>query len=82
MIIAAVAVISFFDNTIHQKIVEVADDATWKEAYAKAIADGLMEGSEASPERDDWIAGLPDELAVARQALFDADMDLAVTFHR
>ena len=80
MKIAAVAAISFFDNVILQKIVEVEDNATWKEALSKAIVDGLFGEVTSDENRNEWIFGLSDDITIARRSLGDGEMDICVTF--
>lgn len=82
MKIAAVAAISYFDNEIKQKIIEVKDNATWKDAFSAALKVGLLgDYHERDEAQEDWILGLPDELEEARAELGDGEMDLCVTFN-
>jgi hypothetical protein len=75
MKLAAVAIVNFFGNSeILQKIVLVDDDATWKDAYKKAVVEGICK--EDIP--DYWIVELSDNLDEARNELLD--LDICVTF--
>lgn len=74
---AAVAEISFFENIILQSIVEVEDDATWKDVYLK-----YYERKESKDQNViDWVMGMPDDLDEARSQLADGEMDICVTFY-
>lgn len=77
MKIAAVAIISFFENTIKQVVVQVHDNDGWKEAFAEAMRHGLYDGD---PDQEAWIMGLPDSIDDARIELCNGGMDLCVTF--
>ncbi len=78
---AAVASICFFDNEIKQLIVEVDDNATWKDAYVQAIREGLG-GGDAMPDEDlvEWVMNMPDDLEKARSEFGNGEMDICVTF--
>lgn len=79
MKIAAIASISFFENDITQMIIQVEDDATWKDVFAKACEDGLY-GDDPDRNQKEWIMGLPDSLDEARGELGDGEMDISVVF--
>jgi len=81
MKLAAVSTISFFDNIILQKIVPIKDKETWKDAYIKAMDEGLMYGSSPDTDRDEWILSLPDDLEEARKEMSNGEMDLCITFY-
>lgn len=78
MKIAAVAVISFFDNEIHQRIVRVKNEDGWKEAFKLAIAQDILGNPPA--DFNELIDSMPDELEDARTEFADGNMDLVVTF--
>jgi len=84
---AAVAYINFFDNQLKQVIVEVEDDATWKEAYIQAMRDGLLDDGgdydEANRNPDDanieWVMAF-ETFDDMREEMLDSEQDLIVTF--
>lgn len=76
MRVAVVAEISFFDNVILQKVVEVEDGATWKDAYVKY----LSQKEDYDEGYADWVETLPNDLADARHELNNGEIDICVTF--
>lgn len=72
---AVVAYISFFDNEIKQEVVEVGDDATWKDAY---IASSFVDSS--NKNNVEWVKSLPDNEEEARRELMNGELDVVVTF--
>lgn len=85
MRLAAVAAISLFNNSIKQKIVEISEDATWKDAFTEAMSKGLTEEIGVDETGDGkrfsaWIKNMPENLAEARVELGDGEMDICVTF--
>lgn len=74
---AAVAFISFFDNDMKQEIVDVEDNATWKDAYAKFL---VKTKQKVDLDMRNWIMDMPDDLNEAREHLIDGEMDVVVTF--
>ena len=78
MKIAAVTYINFFDNEMFQKIVHVDDESTWKDAFIKAIEDGLIPSFDG--EWIEWITSMSDDLTEARHEMWDGEIDVIVTF--
>jgi hypothetical protein len=79
MKIAAVATISFLDNELKQMMLEMDDEATWKDTYIEALESGLNDDGK-NKDHCDWVMSLDDDLSVARQELINAEMDVMVTF--
>lgn len=71
----AVAFMDQYDLEIVQKVVEVADNATWKDALKKAYEVGLC--NECVME---VMANLSDDLDEARLEMAEREIDLCVTF--
>ena len=78
MKIASIAEISFFDNVILQKIIEVDDNATWKDAYIAYLKDK----EETDSDYSQWVLTMPDDLEQARIELGNGEMDVCVTFYK
>lgn len=79
---AAVTEINFFDNHMIQQIVQVSDDATWKDAYVEFLKTKNKD-DEVFMEDDvymEWMLGLSDDLEEARDDLYNSEMDVVVTF--
>lgn len=82
MKMAAVTEINFFDNHMIQQIVQVSDDATWKDAYVEFLK--IKNKDEEAFMEDDvymtWMLDLSDDLEEARDDLYNSEMDVVVTF--
>lgn len=80
MKIAAIAYVSFFENEVKQRILEVEDNATWKDVLILCADLIIPEGVDSDPGCCEWLLNLDDDLDKAREDLSDADMDLAISF--
>lgn len=83
--IAAVAVISFFENVMYQKILVVEDTATWKDVLILAVVQGIWEGESKSYTKDEGylesLKDLPKDQDEARQECYEQEMEFKVTFY-
>lgn len=86
MKIAAFTYVNFFDNEMKQKIVEVENDATWKDVFVKCF-DVIVDKKEPENDHDDdgflkWVLeSLSDDLNEARVEMVDGEIDIIVTFY-
>ena len=85
MKIASLAYINFMDNELKQKIVEVEDNASWKDVFVKCydIVHGENEPdfNHKNDAFNEWVLALDDDLEKARFGLIDSEIDIIVTFY-
>jgi len=75
---AVVAVINFMENGLEQRTVQVADSASWQDAYMAAF----VVGTDMNDDKEfvDWIYDLSSNLEEAAPDLLDGEMSIKVIF--
>ena len=73
MRLAAIAIMTFFENELKQKILPIKKEDTWKDALRLAFGEeyGVLQ----------MLKELPDDLEEAKASFFDADTVISVVFY-